>query len=786
MDPKEEIQKIKEYVGGLLTPQEVVVSEYKEAEDFLEENLPSKEPTAEEYLSAYQKIEALRNSNHPHRQQEHAELAMLIERGLPFSSKGFNLIAFQVYSEVMNGVPREQSLIDGAVFLDFDQWLYGYPSFRLWRMVKQQNQSPQERETVERMIWRLLTYSTELHAQLEEEYQEKKDVEKEIAERKAKEKKPMRIVPKVITKNINKLAEKISEGNPDALEDLGNTVEKFKRTRTYFETMIKIFSNPENLFVNFDERLEFWMSEEGEIVLSHLITSNREDFRNIYYSILERLLSEAELRRDSEMCGRVGTRHALRLKRIDPFSRDFSEVEYWRGINLPSKKREKKESDIVLPRRNDGDDRNGFQILGSLLRSNDIRDARIYKKTILAFIEYIQKNRAVIADYDITINFFRTQYAFDLIFNLPEEEKEIEEEDSSFNFVLRRYLWLKYGPEYTEEEPSAFEIKLWKLQRNILLKGVRIFEDLFRAQEKLGQDGYEIHRDFYQEVRDDLEEQYTESGWHLIMYTTRRFNDVRDIFSKSFEKFRINFSPQDEKLFYLAVLLGTLDFALTMKHRENLKKVGSSTLRYLHGTKVPTAFEEVSEKAEQELGIWRFKKDTKDPSNPRLQFDNNLINSLRNLSVFWGRGYGVTVFIEQSGIRVKNPLHTMGEEKEVKKGDQIIKERPNNGGRDEVLIPWEIIAKATPQFDYINWTDSVLRLVGKYRATMGKKDLDWISDLAAKGPAVIRFEAAGSERNYELPPLPNAREVARILKGIAKQMVVLETPHPKDILKKLE
>ncbi len=339
MDPKEEIQKIKEYVGGLLTPQEVVVSEYKEAEDFLEENLPSKEPTAEEYLSAYQKIEALRNSKHPHRQQEHAELAMLIERGLPFSSKGFNLIAFQVYSEVMNGVPREQSLIDGAVFLDFDQWLYGYPSFRLWRMVKQQNQSPQERETVERMIWSLLTYSTELHAQLEEEYQEKKDVEKEIAERKAKEKKPMRIVPKVITKNINKLAEKISEGNPDALEDLGNTVEKFKRTRTYFETMIKIFSNPENLCVNFDERLEFWMSEEGEIVLSHLITSNREDFRNIYYSILERLLSEAELRRDSEMCGRVGTRHALRLKRIDPFSRDFSEVEYWRGINLPSKKR---------------------------------------------------------------------------------------------------------------------------------------------------------------------------------------------------------------------------------------------------------------------------------------------------------------------------------------------------------------------------------------------------------------------------------------------------------------
>lgn len=69
---------------------------------------------------------------------------------------------------------------------------------------------------------------------------------------------------------------------------------------------------------------------------------------------------------------------------------------------------------------------------------------------------------------------------------------------------------------------------------------------------------------------------------------------------------------------------------------------------------------------------------------------------------------------------------------------------------------------------------------------MGRKDLDWISDLAAKGPAVIRFEAAGSERNYELPPLPNAREVAKILKEIAKQMVVLETPHPKDILKKLE
>lgn len=786
MDPKEETKKIKEYVGDLLTPQEVVVSEYKEAEEFLEEYLPSKEPTAEEYIAAYQKIEALRNSTHPHRQQEHADLAILIERGLPFSSKGFNLIAFQIYSEVMRGVPREESLVDGSVFIDFDQWLYGYPSFRLWRMVKQQNQSAQEREAVERMIWRLLTYSTELHAQLDEEYQEKKTVEKEIEEKKAKEKKPLNIVPKVISKNVKKVAEKISEGNPDAVEDLGNTVERFKRTKTYFETMIKIFRNPENLFVNFDQKIGFWMGEEGEIVLSHLITSNREDFRNIYYSILERITSEAELKRNSELRGRVGTRHALRLKRIDPFLKDFTDVEYWRGINLPSKKKEKAESEIVLPRKNDGDDRNGFQILGSLLRSNDIRDARIYKKTMLAFLEYLEKNKSEIADYEISKNFFKTQYAFDLIFNLPEEEKEIEEEDTSFNFVLRKYLWLKYGPEYIEENPSLFDIKLWKLQKNILLKGVKIFEDLFRAQDQLGQNGYEIHRDFYQEAKSDLEEQYTQSGWHLIMYTTRRFADVRDIFSKAFEKFRVNFSPQDEKLFYLAILLGTLDFALTMKHRENLKKVGASTLRHLHGTKLPTAFEEVSEKAEQELGIWRFKKDTKDPTNPRLQFDNNLINSLRNLSIMWGRGYGVTVFIEQAGIRVKNPLHTMGEEKEVKKGDQIIKERPNKGGRDEVLIPWEIILKATPQFDYISWTDSILRLVGKYRATMGRKDLDWISDLAAKGPAVIRFEAAGSERNYELPPLPKAREVAKILKEIAKQMVVLETPHPKEILKNIE
>lgn len=758
---------------------------YIETEEFLNQYLPQENPTEEEYIHAYTVIEALRESKHPHRREEHQQLAMAIEKGLPYTPKGFNLLVHQIHYETESNMPRSKSLVDSVVFLDFEKWQNGYPAHRLWRMITQEEQTEGERETTERIIWKLQMYSFGLYKQMNEEYtKESERVEEENMEKEGK-KKPLPILPKKFRDKANNLVQENFLSLPNHLDELKEDTDKFYRLTTYFESLNKIFKNPEDIFVDFDKNADFWMSKDGEIILTDLLTSKISSHRDTYYKVVQRLTEFAQKKEDTVMIGRVGTRHAMRISRVDPFSRDFTQIEYWRGIKLPKREDDIDNQGIGIPKKYDGDNSNGFRILRALLQYGDQNDSMIYKTTMQAFLKYIEDNKSSIKDYEVTKNFFQTQYSFDLIFNLKELEREVEEE-TSFDFVLRKYLWLKYGPKYIDENPTSFEIKLWNLQRDILLKGIKIFEDLFDVQKIKGQNEYEIHRDFYQEAKNDLEEQYTENAWHLIMFTTRNFNTEKEIFRKSFENFKIDIDKDDEKLFYLAVLLGTLDFAITIKQTENLKKVGASSLRYLYGTKPPTAFEEVSQKAQEELERWRFRKDEKDLLNPTLKFDNNIFNSLRNLSITWGRGYGASVVIEQEGVLIKNPLHTMGEEKEIFRDGKKVKERPNRGGRDEVLIPWEIIAKAIPQFDYIPWADSILRLVGQYRANVGRRDLDWVSDLTSRGPAVIRFEAAGSERMYELPPLPNAKNIAKILKEIAAQMIVVEIPHPKDILTKIE
>ncbi len=754
---------------------------YLETEEFLNQYLPSENPTEEEYIHAYEVIEALRESKHPHRAEEHKQLAMDIERGLPYSSKGFNLLLNQVEYEASINMPRTESLVDGIVYLDLESWQNGYAAHRIWRMIMNHEQS----EVVERILWKLQMYSFSLYKQTNDEYMEELEKEEKKKRESKNNKQPLPLIPPKIQKKAKGIAEDVFLNLPSATDELKENTERFRRSTIYFESLLNISKNPDDMFKDFGKKSDFWMSKEGEILLSNLLTSKVPEHYSLYYRSIEKLIEDAERKNDITTIGRVGTRHAMRMSRIDPFSRDFTDIEYWSGIKVIKQEEEAETNTLQVPRKYDGRGINGFKILRELLKSEDEKDSRIYKTTMESFIEYVGKNMMGKKGYETIYNFFKTQYSFDLAFNLHETEREIEG-DNSFDFVLRKYLWLKYGPEYTGENPTEFEIKLWNLQKNILLKGIRAFEELFNIQRNSGQNEYEIHKDFYQEAKGDLIEQYTESAWHLIMFTTRNFKTEKEIFRRSFSNFQIDLNAEDEKLFYLSVLLGTLDFALTMKHTENLKKVSASSLRYLYGKRAPSAFEDVSEKAEKELERWRFRKDEKDPQNPRLRYDNNIFNSLRNLSIMWGRGYGTSVLIEQEGILVKNPLHTMGEERDTIRNGNRVKERPAGGGRDEVLIPWEIIAKAVPQFNYIPWADSILKLVGQYRANLGRKDLDWISDLTSKGPAVIKFEAAGSERMYELPPLKNAKNIAKLLKEIAAQMVVAEIPNPKDILKKIE
>lgn len=757
---------------------------YLETEEFLNQYLPSEDPTEEEYIHAYQIIQALRESKHPHRSEEHQQLAIEIERGLPHTSKGFNLLEHQIEYEARMDTPRTESLVSSVPFLDFANWQSGYASHRLWKMISKEDQPYDEREAVERIVWRLQRYSYGIYKQSESEYVKEEAKEKE---NQIDTKKQLNIVPKKVQDKTKKIAEETFLKLPKYTDELKENTERYQRLTTYFQLLLDIYTDRKEIYSEADKFEDFWMTKDGELLLSKLLTSNITEYRNLYYDILVNLLEPAQRKNDTVKIGRIGTRHALRTSRIDPFSRDFTQIEYWQGLKAPKKDVELQPNDIRIPKKYDGDDSNGFEILRKLLKYGDDKDKRIYRSSMEAFLKYIKENRNSIKDYEIVENFFKTQYSFDMTFNLGEREEKLGiEQETSFKFILHKYLWLKYGPEYTEDNPTEFDKNLWKLQKNILLKGIKVFEGLFSIQKKDGQDEYEIQRDFYQEAKNDLKEQYTDQVWDLIRFAARNPNLVRDIFRESFAKFQIDLDDEDKDLFYTSVLLGTLDFAIAMKQKGNLENISASSLRFQYGTKLPTAFEEVSQKAEEELVRWRFRKDEKDPSNPKLKYDNNLFNTLRNLSVMWGRGYGTSVFIQPEGLLIKNPLHTMGEERETLRNGTKVKERQYMGGRDEVLIPWDIISKAVPQFDYIPWADSVLKLVGRYRATIGRRDLDWISDLASKGPAIIRFEAAGSERMYELPPLPNAREMARILKEIASQMNIVRTPDPKDILKKIE
>lgn len=769
--------------------------EIAETKVFLEENLPMENPTHEDYVRAYQRIEDLRNTRDPLLQESNQLLALSIERGLPYLTRGYSLVQHQMLDEVMRDVRPEDSFISDIVFADFSLWREGYSGRRLWSQIQRQIPSERGRAlniVTDRIVQRLLLSSMEYSGMMTEAY------EAELAEYKATEGKKKgknfeiveAFVPKKWRPGIKKLAENLWSTLPTHLQESEAIASDLYNSRIFFESMAKLISNPDNIFATFPDRYSFWISDAAEPFLLQLLVSSRSDFRAIYYRILEATRIRAEELRDIELVGSIGTRHALRLAGFDPREREFADLDFWRGINRPDGKKKRELPDMPHPnmvRNYKGMEQTGFEILGQLTKTQNPQDAEIYRTTMMAFIEYIKANKAKISDYDINIKFFQTQFTFDTLFNLPKLETDIRPEDTTFNFILRKYLWLKYGPEYTKDKPSPFDIQLWKLQRRILLSGINIFEDLMKIQELRGQDMYEVHRDFYQAARQDLQDFYYESGWSLIMYTTKNFDVVKNIFKDTFKKFRITVAGQDERYFYIAILLGTLDFAIDMKHRASLQKISNTATTYMHGTKIPTRYEESTQRAEEELQRWKFRRDK---ATGKVELDNNFLLALRNLSIWWGRGYGVTVSIEQGGLRVKNPLHTMGAEKETEKvvagNKHTVKERPNKGGRDEVLIPWDIIAKATPQFDFVPWADSVLKLVGKFRANFSSKKLNWVSDIVSKGSAVVRFEASGSDRLYELPPVPNARELAKILKELADVMVLTDTPTPQDLLKKIE